>query len=161
MNPGEIYVAESERMEINAAAVGSHTFIVTRGAVMLEDPCLLAGLAAHELAHDLLGHPERRAKTADVVGAVSGVLGIAAGAVGPGGGEPGRWGGAAGRQGFPAGQGGGGRGEGNQDPQGGGKPEWFLRYTLELLRFFDSTKKKASTPTWLSTHPAHDERIAG
>ncbi len=61
---------------INAASSGGSRFIVTSGLVETGNRCLLIGVAAHELAHDTLGHVQsaRAARTgintaANLVGA--------------------------------------------------------------------------------------------
>jgi len=50
---------------INAASSGGSRFIVTSGLVETGNRCLLIGVAAHELAHDTLGHVQsaRAART--------------------------------------------------------------------------------------------------
>jgi hypothetical protein len=84
VDPQSLYVAVQKSETLNAAAVGHHHFLVTRGALGLDDRCFLTGLVAHELAHDILEHPEMAAKTSDVTSTVSTVLGVAASAVVPG-----------------------------------------------------------------------------
>jgi Zn-dependent protease with chaperone function len=155
VDPQSLYVAVQKSETLNAAAVGHHHFLVTRGALGLDDRCFLTGLVAHELAHDILEHPEMAAKTSDVTSTVSTVLGVAASAVVPGAGYLVQGAAGLGLRAYSRSQ------EAEADAlaikilRDAGKPEWSLRYALERLR-----DQSGSGGGWLSTHPAIEDRIA-
>lgn len=156
LDPRTVYVALQNSDSLNAAAVGNHHFYVTRGVVVTGDRCLLTGIAAHEIAHDILRHPETIAKTSDVTSVVGTVLGTAAGAFVPGAGYLVQGATSLGLKAYSRNQ------ESEADALAikilldAGKPEWSLRYALETLR----QRTGGSSGGWLSTHPAMDERIA-
>jgi Zn-dependent protease with chaperone function len=59
-----------ETPELNAASAGDCVFVVTTGVVDTGDSRLVAGIVAHEVAHDILGHANKRktaAATADAL----------------------------------------------------------------------------------------------
>lgn len=125
-----VYVAVLRSDALNAGALGDHHFFVTSGAIALGDRSFLTGLAAHELAHDLLRHPEWAATTSDVTSALATVLGAAAGGVAPGAGYLVRGVAGLGLKAYSR------RQESDADAlavkllRDAGKPEWLLRYTL-------------------------------
>src|SRR5262245_16910382 len=51
-----VYVGVQKSQGLNAAAVGNHHFLVTAGALQAAslDRCFIAGIIAHENAHDIL-----------------------------------------------------------------------------------------------------------
>ena len=151
-----VYVAFQNNDTLNAAALGNHHFYVTRGIVALGDTCLLTGIAAHEIAHDILKHPETIATTSDVASVVGTVLGTAAGAFVPGAGYLVQGATNLGLKAYSRGQ------ESEADAlaikilRDAGKPDWSLRYALETLQ----QRSGGGKGGWLSTHPAMDERIS-
>lgn len=156
VDPASVYVALHKSDALNAAALGNHHFYVTRGAVALNDRCFLAGLVAHEMAHDILKHPETIARTSDATNFVSLVLGTAAGVFVPGAGYVVSGAADLGLKAYSRAQ------ESEADAlamtllRGAGKPEWALRYALERLRLQGGGGRSGG---WLSTHPALAERI--
>lgn len=152
-----VYVAVEKRDALNATALGKHYFLVTRGALALGDPCLVTGIAAHELAHDLLQHPETIAKTSDVTTVLATMLATAVGVFVPGGGYLVQGATSLGLRAYSRAQ------ESEADRlavtllRRAGKPDWSLRYALELLQ---RQPGAAGSGGWLSTHPALAERIA-
>jgi predicted Zn-dependent protease len=128
-------VALHDSPGLNAAALGDHHFYVTRGAAQTEDPCFLIGLIAHEVAHDILKHPESLVRTGDVVSIAGLILGTVAGAFVPGAGYLVQ----------------------GATELGMRAPPWTLRYTLEYLHEVSGDTKGVA---WLSTHPLLPERIA-
>jgi predicted Zn-dependent protease len=157
LDPRRIYVALRDEPGLNAAALGNHHFYVTRGAAQANDPCFLIGLIAHELAHDILKHPESLAQTSDAVGMAGIILGTVAGVFVPGAGYLVQGATEIGMRAYSRGQ------ESEADAlaakllREAGKPPWALRYTLEYLQAVAGDQKGVS---WLSTHPLLPERIA-
>jgi predicted Zn-dependent protease len=157
LDPQIVYVASQRSEQLNAAAAGKHHFYVTRGAVALGDTCFLTGIAAHEIAHDLLKHPETKATASDATAVASTILGVAAGAFVPGAGYLVSGAASLGLRAYSRSQ------EEEADAlavkllRDAGKPEWALRYAFERLQ---EHYRGASSGGWLSTHPALAERIA-
>ena len=156
LDPHTVYVALHKSDALNAAAAGNHHFYVTRGVVATGDRCLLIGIAAHEIAHDILKHPETIARTSDATNVVGTVLGTAAGLFVPGAGYLVQGAASLGLNAYSRSQ------ESDADQlavkilRDAGKPEWSLRYALETLQ----QRSGGSSGGWLSTHPALQERIA-
>jgi Zn-dependent protease with chaperone function len=154
--PTSVYVALHTSDTLNAAALGNHHFLVTRGAVAQNDRCFLMGLVAHEMAHDILKHPEAIARTSDTASVVSLLLGTAAGAFVPGAGYLVSGAAGLGLKAYSRAQ------ESEADAlavkllRDAGKPEWALRYALGHLRRQGGADRGGG---WLSTHPALAERI--
>src|SRR5215510_10703023 len=156
LDPHTVYVALHKSDALNAAAAGNHHFYVTLGVVATGDRCLLIGIAAHEIAHDILKHPETIARTSDATNVVSTVLGTAAGLFVPGAGYLVQGAASLGLNAYS-------RSQGSEADQlavkilrDAGKPEWSLRYALETLQ----QRSGGGSGGWLSTHPALEERIA-
>ncbi len=151
-----VYVAVRANDTLNAGALGNHHFYVTSATVALKDRCFLAGLVAHELAHDILKHAEWSATTSDVTSLVTMVLGVAAGMFVPGADFVVQEAAGLGLNAYSRSQ------ESDADALAvkilgaAGKPAWSLRYTLERLR----QRSGRDGGGWLSTHPAITERIA-
>ncbi len=55
----ELVFLETEKL--NAASEGQCRFAVTKGLAATEDRTLIEGIAAHEVAHEILGHADKRA----------------------------------------------------------------------------------------------------
>lgn len=157
LDPATVYVALQRSDGLNAASVGKHHFYVTRGVIASNDTCLLTGIAAHEIAHDILKHAERSATTSDVTSVFTTILGTAAGFVVPGAGDLVSAASTVGLNAYSRSQ------ESAADAmaitllRGAGKPDWLLRYALEILQ---RESKSGRGPSWLSTHPAIADRIA-
>ena len=155
LDPRTVYVALRNSDALNAAAAGNHHFYVTLGVVATGDRCLLIGIAAHEIAHDILKHPETIARTSDATSVVGTVLGTAAGLFVPGAGYLVQGATSLGLKAYSRSQ------ESEADQlavkilRDAGKPEWALRYALETLQ----QRSGDSSGGWLSTHPALQERI--
>lgn len=148
----KLWVALLRMPGINALALGERHFGITRDAIATDNLCLLWGIAAHEVAHDLLGHPDER------VGAATGIeaLGIGAGVFMPGASLAVSAGGAFILRAYSR----------EQESQADARaimlleearlPRWMLRYSLEFIR---DAHGDGSTG-WLATHPLTSERIA-
>src|SRR3989475_9089757 len=155
LDPHTVYVALNKSDGLNAAAAGNHHFYVTRGVVATGDRCLLIGIAAHEIAHDILKHPETIARTSDSTNEVGTVLGTAAGLFVPGAGYLVQGAASLGLNAYSRSQ------ESEADQlavkilRDAGKPEWSLRYALETLQ----QRSGGSSGGWRSKHPAAHERI--
>ncbi len=153
--PTSVYVARYESDDLNAAAIGNHHFYVTRGAVMLNDGCFLMGLVAHEMAHDILKHPEDIARTSDFANVASVIVGTAAGVFVVGAGDVVSGAVNLGLKAYSRSQ------ESEADAlavtllRDAGKPEWALRYTFERMKL----QGGGGGGGWLSTHPGLAERI--
>jgi len=141
LDPKAVYVAVSRSDGLNAAAAGNHHFILTRGIVATGDRCLLTGVAAHELAHDILKHPDSVAASANAEKIASAMFGML---------------GNLGVRAYSRSQ------ESDADAlaitilRNAGRPEWLLRYSLETLQ----QRTGGSSGGWFSTHPAIVDRIA-
>jgi hypothetical protein len=62
IDPSKIYVGLfGGEHRLGASGVGAQHFVISYGLFGASDPCLIWGIVAHELAHDILGHSERRA----------------------------------------------------------------------------------------------------
>ena len=153
LDPETIYVARQPGAHVNAASVGDRHFVVTEGAIN-GDKCLLWGLVAHELGHDVLNHSDVNVATATALGVIATGVGV----VVPGGGYLVQGLGWLGMRGFSRAQENSADAKAVEILQRAGKPQWALRYTLDYLR--DVYGDSAAALAWLSTHPAAVDRAA-
>ncbi|MBI3634636.1 MAG: M48 family metalloprotease [Candidatus Rokubacteria bacterium] len=121
------------------------------------DQCLLAGIAAHEISHDILKHAERSATTSDVTSVFTTIVGTAAGFVIPGAGYVVSAAASFGLNAYSRTQESAADAKAITLLRGAGKPDWLLRYALEILQ---RESKSGGGPSWMSTHPAIADRIA-
>ncbi len=151
--PESIHVASRPGTLINAASLGDRHFIVTDALMQMDNPCLLWGIVAHELAHDLLGHSNSKVLAQMGLGALATAAGAVSGGLG------GYVVGAAGDvliNAYSRSQ------EREADAKAidllekGGNPRWALRYTLEFLR--DAYGDEGGG--WTQSHPLTSERIS-
>ncbi|MFQ5803611.1 MAG: M48 family metalloprotease [Candidatus Methylomirabilales bacterium] len=153
LRPAKIYIAMKKAPDINAGSVGDHHFVISPALLTIDNPCLVWGIVAHELAHDILGHPKKQLRAATGVGILSGVAGVFV----PGAGYLVQGAGWLGLRSYGRGQ------EVKADRQAvalletAGKPPWALRYALELIG--DAYGDRGGG--WASTHPLTSERISG
>lgn len=151
LDPRRIYIAGQRSEHVNAAAFGDRHFVVTFGLLKTENQCVLVGVVAHELAHDVLDHPRAQVVSATGIG----VLATAAGLVIPGGGYLVQGAGWLGLRAYGRSQ------EAEADARAielltkSGTPSWTLRYALEFIQ--DVYGDQGGS--WLDTHPATAERI--
>jgi len=159
LDPSTVYVGVQRSQSLNAAAVGNHHFLVTAGALQAAslDRCFIAGIIAHEIAHDILKHPESIARASDATTTASVVLGTAAGMFVPGAGYLVSGATTVGMKAYSRSQ------EAEADAMAtrllrdAGQAPWALRYSLEFLRDVSGDSQGVS---WLRTHPLLPDRIA-
>jgi Zn-dependent protease with chaperone function len=145
------YVSVEHTEHLNAASAGAHHFAVTRGVVESGNPCLIWGIAAHEIAHDVLGHSSERV----IASTALGVLATIAGFFVPGAGYAVQGAGYLGLSAYGRSQ------EAEADARAAellakaGRPRWLLRYALEFITEVYGDRGGS----WLDSHPATSERI--
>ena len=147
----KIYIAISKHPFIQAGSVGDHHFLVSWPLIQSSDPCLIWGIVAHELAHDLLGHSEKMAGAQVATGHIAVPLHPAALILVPAQ--------ILARQMILSSYGRSHEQEADERAlellQKAGKPPGAMRYGLEFMR-------EAHGDTgggWFSTHPVTSERI--
>ena len=145
------YIALSKHPLIQASSVGDQHFLVSWPLLQSTDPCLIWGIVAHELAHDLLGHSEKMAGAQVATGGVSVPINPAALILVPAQ--------ILARQMILSSYGRSHEQEADERAlellQKTGKPPGAMRYGLEFMR-------EAHGDTgggWFSTHPVTSERI--
>lgn len=62
-NLPKLYIVESD--DLNAASMGDGRFLTFRSVATVPDP-VLAGILAHEVAHDVMSHPRKAAELKDL-----------------------------------------------------------------------------------------------
>jgi Zn-dependent protease with chaperone function len=60
IDPNEIYVGAGGEQFLGVSGVGAQHFVISQRVLGAADRCLIWGIVAHELAHDILGHAEKR-----------------------------------------------------------------------------------------------------
>ncbi len=147
-----VIVSERPSPLINAASAGGSRFIVTSGLVETSNRCLLIGVAAHELAHDTLGHVQAARSARTGVGAAANVVG----AFIPFGGLVVQLAAMPALQAYSRSQ------EADADREAivildrAGQPRWMLRYAFDFLTRLHGEGGGG----WLSSHPARQDRLA-
>src|SRR6266566_10169488 len=137
---------------INAASSGGSRFIVTSGLVETGNRRLLIGVAAHELAHDTLGHVQSACAARTGVNTAANLVG----AFIPFGGLVVQLAAIPGLQAYSRSQ------EADADREAivilerAGQPRWMLRYALDFL----TRLQGEGGGGWLSAHPARQDRLA-
>lgn len=154
----DIRVGWDDIPHLNARSAGGGHFALSRGllAIAPDNACLIWGVVAHELAHDMLDHPAQQLRAQVAIGTVATASAFIpfAGLVAPiviG------TAGQAAMLGYNRSQ------EADADAKAvellarAGLPIWSLRYTLEFMRDVHGESGGA----WTSSHPLTGERIAG
>lgn len=150
LDPRKVRIGFDDAPHPRAGAVGDHHFIVTMAVLDSRNDCLIRGIAAHELAHDVLGHADRRVMASTGIG----ILATAAGFVFPVAGYLLQGAGWVGMRVYTRSQ------ETDADTlaaellEKAGTPPWTLRYALEfLLEVYGD-----AGGSW-DTHPDSAERV--
>jgi predicted Zn-dependent protease len=60
IDPSKIYVRSGGVQFLGASGVGAQHFVISQRLLGAGDRCLIWGIVAHEIAHDILGHAEKR-----------------------------------------------------------------------------------------------------
>ena len=145
------YIAVSKHPLIQAGSVGDHHFLVSWPLLQSTDPCLIWGIVAHEIAHDLLGHSEKLAGAQVATSQVAVPLHPAALILVPAQ--------ILARQMILSSYGRSHEQEADERAlellQKAGKPPGVMRYGLEFMREAHGNTGGG----WFSTHPATSERI--
>ena len=147
-----VIVSERRSPTLNAASAGGSRFIVTSGLVETGNRCLLIGVAAHELAHDTLGHVQAARSAQTGVNAAANIVG----AFIPFGGVVVQLAAMPALQAYSRSQ------EADADREAmiildrAGQPRWMLRYALDFL----TRLQGEGGGGWLSSHPAREDRLA-
>lgn len=151
LDPVATHVSVDRTEHLNAASAGAQHFSVTRGVAASGNACLIWGVAAHEIAHDVLGHSTEQVTASTVVG----ILATIAGFIVPGAGYVVQGAGYLGFRAYGRSQ------ETEADARAAeilakaGRPRWLLRYALEFI----SEVYGDRGGSWLDSHPAPSERI--
>src|SRR3989442_6245037 len=136
----------------NAASSGGSRFIVTSGLVETSNRCLLIGVAAHELAHDTLGHVQAARSTRTGVSAAANVVG----AFIPFGGLVVQLAAMPALQAYSRSH----EAEADSDAlvilDRAGQPRWMLRYAFDFLTQLHGEGRGG----WLRSHPATQDQLA-
>jgi predicted Zn-dependent protease len=66
-----IYVGTVDMPHLNALSADGGYFSITNGLLEADNPCLLWGVVAHEMAHDKLDHPGQQLRAQMAVGLAS------------------------------------------------------------------------------------------
>ena len=152
LDPAQTRIGFEKGPELKAASIGGHYFVVTAPVVEVQNPCLVWGIVAHEVAHDMLGHADRQVATSTGIGVVA----TAASFFLPGAGYLVQGAGWLGMQGYSRSQ------EAEADAQAvallekAGRPRWSLGYALRFIR--DVYGDRGGS--WVHSHPLTSERIA-